>query len=289
MSVLSMMNSPAPPGVGASCVRKRLPHHTCDACRQVCPVQAITFTVNAVMLDDASCIRCGHCLFACPVDALENLNAAERKYRDASLVAPFSTLAAGVDELLMWHIQYTIRAVELNIDEYPAWALAVAALNIRLKALNEPLWQIIPPVSGRVNVFRRHLLRFNEERARSARVKASQRLRRNVWQAYGEHQLSLNESLCILCGACERICEEKAITFTEKEMVLSSSSCTGCNNCAIACPTKAIKTQAKVGNCEVVSVSYSQRICSGCQREFPTLNPDDKQCPICQRHEFGMR
>ena len=57
---------------------------------------------------------------------------------------PLSITPPTVDELLMWHTQFQIRAVEFNITHYPDWVVAIAALNMRLKKLRQPLWSIMP-------------------------------------------------------------------------------------------------------------------------------------------------
>lgn len=270
-------------------MRKRFPHHTCQACSNACPVQAIAVSENNIVLDSKTCVRCGHCLFVCPVDALENLQPPERHFRHDTLVAPFSLQAAGVDELLMWHIQYGIRAVELSIDEFPGWVLAVAALNICLKALNEPLWQIIPPASKNVSVLRRHWLRISDGAGSLARVQASRHLRRHAFADISEYQLTIDTALCIVCRACERVCTEKAITFTEGKLMLSPTRCTGCDSCAVVCPTQSLQCIQQKGDSTSVCFHYTQNVCSDCQNEFSTFTPDDRRCPICQRHQYGMR
>lgn len=58
------------------CVRQISPRSTCDACAQVCPVDAITFSappnpgqVSTMSLDTDACIECGLCTVACPTSA----------------------------------------------------------------------------------------------------------------------------------------------------------------------------------------------------------------------------
>ncbi|CBG90157.1 4Fe-4S binding protein [Citrobacter rodentium NBRC 105723 = DSM 16636] len=283
------MKTPAPPGVGASCVRQHFPRHTCDACRQACPVGAISFTANAATLDSERCIRCGHCAFACPVDALENVPTARRPFRHGMLVAPFTAQAASVDELLMWHLQYGIRALEIEPDAHPAWVLAVAALNIQLNALGEPQWQLIPPTTKPVNVFRRHLLHVSEEKVQTASVDASQRVRRSGMPHVQEHAVLLDAVNCVLCGACERVCQQQVIKIDELALRTDAARCTGCNNCAVVCPTKAIATKAVAGVSQPATFTFTRKVCPDCRRTFATFTAEDKRCPICQRHEYGMR
>lgn len=125
---------PAPPGVGASCLRRTFPRHPCRACADACPVAAITLSAAGQTIDDASCLRCGNCLFPCPTDAPENLTPTLRNYQADRLVAPFSACITA-DELLMWHFQYAIRGVELESADHPVWVRAVAELNLTLRQL----------------------------------------------------------------------------------------------------------------------------------------------------------
>lgn len=289
MAILHLNTSPAPPGAGDACVRKRFLQQTCQACAHACPVQAISVSGNAVFVDSDTCVRCGNCLFVCPVDALENLQPALRHYREERLVAPFSSPPPLKEELLMWHVQYGIRAVELDMDEHPAWALAVAALNVQLAQLNAPRWQILPPAPKTVNVLRRRLLRAKETAVASARVEPSHHLRRAAFATISEYRLTLDKTLCIACGACERVCGEKAITFNDDTLTLLPARCTGCRNCAVVCPVKALTVEAHSEAARTAQFHYAQKTCTDCQREFLTFNPGDKRCPLCQHHQHGMR
>ena len=41
----------------------------CGACKDECPVEAITEGENVYVIDADACIDCGSCADACPVDA----------------------------------------------------------------------------------------------------------------------------------------------------------------------------------------------------------------------------
>ena len=43
----------------------------CQACINMCPVQAITMEGNNVVIDKKKCIACGTCANICPVQAPE--------------------------------------------------------------------------------------------------------------------------------------------------------------------------------------------------------------------------
>nr|WP_255544875.1 4Fe-4S binding protein [Citrobacter sp. Res13-Sevr-PEB04-36] len=277
------------PRVGASCLRKQFPRHTCQVCVAACPVNAIALSATGPELNDDECVRCGHCLFVCPVDALQNLQPVNRHYKAFTLVAPFSLLAPSMAELLMWHYQHHIRAVELDMDRYPSWARAVAALNIRLRELNAPVWLILPPQLKAANVVRRRLLQTREADVKSAAVASGWRERHQAFSAVSEYQLSFVPSQCILCGACARACPEKAIRFTDEAFEYSSSLCSGCDTCAVVCPVQVIHIENLSGENTESRFPYTEKSCHCCQRKFYTFNPETECCYICQRHSYGMR
>ena len=289
MALFRLTQPPAPPGVGERCLRKQLPRHDCQACVAVCPLQAITATNAIPTINELDCLQCGRCLFVCPADALQNIRPETRRFTGSTLVAPFSTLEPSVDELLMWHQQYGIRAVEMELASFPGWVRAVATLNIRLRELNAPVWQILPPQRKAINTARRHFIKASEAEVQSATVRTGRRARRQAFAAISEYQLSLDRAQCTACGACARVCGEKAIGLSDGALTFSSSSCTGCNSCAVVCPVDAIGIDRQVGENRVLRFAWSQKTCRCCQREFYTFTPETDRCALCQRHQYGMR
>lgn len=289
MARFRLTQPPAPPGVGSSCVRNQLARHDCQACVAVCPVQAITATATTPVIDALDCLHCGRCLFACPVDALENIRPETRRFIASTLVAPFSSLEPSVDELLMWHQQYGIRAVEMDAQQYPGWLRAVAALNLRLRELNATLWQILPPQPKAINTARRHFIKASDLDVQSATVSTGRRARRQAYSALSEYQLSLDTSRCTVCGACARVCGEKALNLGDGELTFSSSACTGCNSCAVVCPVDAVRIDMQTGENRELRFIGKQKTCRCCQREFYSFNPQADRCAVCQRHAYGMR
>lgn len=289
MALFRLTQPLAPPGVGGSCLRKQFPRHDCQACVTACPVNAIAPTATMPTIDQDACLRCGQCLFACPTDALQNLQPETRRYTAFTLVAPFSTLAPSVEELLMWHHQYGIRAVALKMESFPGWVRTVAALNLRLRELNAPVWQILPPPQKPINAERRHFLKASEVDVKTGTVSTGRRARRQAFSAVSEYQLALDQAQCTVCGACSRVCREKALSLSEGALMFSSSSCTGCNSCAVVCPVDAVRIDKRVGENRELRFSWIQKSCRCCQREFYTFDPETERCAVCQRHIYGMR
>lgn len=289
MALFRLTQPLAPPGVGGSCLRKQFPRHDCQACVTACPVNAIAPTATMPTIDQDACLRCGQCLFVCPTDALQNLRPETRRYTAFTLVAPFSTLAPSVEELLMWHHQYGIRAVALKMESFPGWVRTVAALNLRLRELNAPVWQILPPPQKPINAERRHFLKASEVDVKTGTVSTGRRARRQAFSAVSEYQLALDQAQCTVCGACSRVCTQQALQLTEDALTFTSSLCTGCASCAAVCPVQAIDMEKRVGENQVLRFPWTQQTCRCCQRQFKTFTPDSDRCSVCLRHQHGMR
>ena len=108
----------------------------------------MTFGYLDVKIDNDRCFQCGNCLFVCPSDAIEHIPVRERNYNNnGQLVIEKKETPASAEELLVWHRQYHIRGMQIAEPEVDNWLPVLAALNLRLKALGEPIWQltIIPP------------------------------------------------------------------------------------------------------------------------------------------------
>jgi ferredoxin len=288
MRLFSLDTRSALVGAGRSCVRNWVQQANCQACVLACPVDAVTVIDGKVHFDTEACINCGACQFTCPTGAVEELTLPLRHYRDDALVMPLSITAPSVDELLMWHAEYQIRAVELDMTLSPAWVIAIAALNIKLKQLKQPQWRILPPPVAAINKARRHWLQINNDKGNTGSVTPGWRIRRTHFPDVSEYQLVLNNAQCFLCGACARICPEDAIQLAGESMTLNHSRCTGCGNCEDVCFPHAIKV-TQSDECKMTTLAIHEVPCSTCHRLFFAWTEQSQECPICQRHRYGMR
>ncbi len=158
--------APAQPCVGARCARKRLARSRCDYCVKRCPTGALSIHHHEVILAPEHCTGCGICLFVCPADALEDLVPLARIHREGVLLGPF-TQPVAAEELMLWHTQYRIRAVAVDLTRDTLWLRPLAELNLWLKKRGEPGWQCVA-VSPAAGEAKRRLLRPDGERARVA-------------------------------------------------------------------------------------------------------------------------
>lgn len=55
----------------------------------------------------------------------------------------------------------------------------------------------------------------------------------------GALKVEYQEDACIMCGVCEKVCRENAITIKDGKLSMDESKCNYCGRCAKACPTDA--------------------------------------------------
>lgn len=289
MKVFSTETRPRYTGAGRACVRNTVKHSQCSACEEVCPTGAFTLTAEGRMeINPHACIGCGYCLFNCPVDAVEGIAPAQRHYRDNRLVPPFSPVAPCTEELLMWHSEYGIRLVEMEPDTASVWFQAVATLNVRLRQMGEPLWNIVPPSPQTLNGSRRHWLHLKNAGDFTGCVTPGRRFRRSRLTQVSEYSPELDQSRCTLCGACARICPEEAIRFDDLSMTLDPVKCTGCGNCEAVCFDRALSVRENRES-TIRILRIEQARCGVCRRDYIAWTEEENACPVCRRHTFGMR
>jgi NAD-dependent dihydropyrimidine dehydrogenase PreA subunit len=272
----------ARPAIGRACLHQQLRSSSCEACRSACPFDAIAPEKGRMVIDADKCSACGNCLFVCPTSALENLPAAKRRFHLDTLVAPLSALPPTVQELLAWHSERGIRRVEIDPDAAPGWLLAVATLNLRLKQLGEPGWSIALPQETPVNAGRRRWLQVNQNGSDTARVSPV------PYRKLNGYAVALDQSRCYLCGACARICPTGAIDINDEAMTLQHERCVGCRACTDLCLPQALRLQQAPTQSATLYPLEARR-CATCRQPFLTWPEGKDQCPLCQRHAYGMR
>ncbi|EOU9533207.1 4Fe-4S dicluster domain-containing protein [Cronobacter dublinensis] len=201
--------APAPPGVGARCARKRLRHSGCERCVTRCPTGALGWRDGALTLLAERCTGCGICLYVCPADALENLAPLQRHYHDGVVLGPF-TLPVAVEELLLWHTHYGIRAVAVDLSQSPHWLRALGELNLRLRERGEPGWECVP-ISQTPGRAKRCLLCGACEKACVAGA-----------VTFSEQALTLDPTRCTGCGDCAAVCPADAVRMAALDTGVAS-------------------------------------------------------------------
>ncbi|MEW7315252.1 4Fe-4S dicluster domain-containing protein [Buttiauxella gaviniae] len=272
----------ARPVIGRACLHRQLRSSRCEACLNACPLGAITLEEDRIQLDADSCTSCGNCLFVCPTAAIENLPAPTRSISGSTLVGPLSVVPPTVEELLAWHSEQGIRSVETDPLTSPGWLMAIAALNLRLKQLGEPLWFIVPPEEKAINSGRRRWLQIRKKEVLTAGISAPSAFNKSSFT------LTLDKNRCYLCGACSRICPKKALEISDENFTVNHANCSGCQACIDVCLPQALQRVENMAS-EVTQHALTLAQCKTCHHTFRAWSNNVPECPVCQRHGFGMR
>lgn len=272
-----------------ACVRRRFRRAACRACADACPAQVFTFTETGVSVDESRCIECGECLFVCPTGAITGIAPRKRFMREDTLVGPFTERAPGVNELLLWHAQYHVRFISIEAEQHPEWMQALARLNLVLRRRGETSWTFKTVPNGEVNIARRALMHVPREDVRGCTVVPGQRELRRAFPGFSESEIVLRIGKCVLCGACWRSCTENAIRFENDALVVETGRCTGCGGCEAVCQHDAINVTLREGIAKSIATPAYEAVCQTCYRHFWSFTSDEKHCPLCLHHHYGMR
>ncbi|ELX8378195.1 4Fe-4S binding protein [Providencia vermicola] len=283
------MELPPEPMINGKCVRKRLKNSVCDSCAQVCPVEAITLGSMSAAIDNQLCYQCGNCLFSCPVDAIDNIDPHERSYHNNRLVISHDGPLASIEELLVWHKQYQINGIEIAEPLVDKWLPVLAALNVKLKHLQEPVWQLVVTEAPEVDSGRRSLFfrqKLDENPLSKGQVRTGLNARKQFYPQDSWFQIELNAESCILCGACAKVCDEQAIKLENNQFIFDEKKCTGCMSCQVVCFPQSIDVKPFVAkDNQARTYHYYDGQCEKCRLSFLAWQPNERLCPICAQHK----
>ncbi len=65
------------------------------------------------------------------------------------------------------------------------------------------------------------------------------KMEENDFGVKGAYDVSYDESQCIDCGVCAKVCRENAITFENGKLIFDTDKCSHCGRCVKSCPTGA--------------------------------------------------
>lgn len=108
----------------------------------------------------------------------------------------------------------------------------------------------------------------------------------NMWQKDEEEKIALyrvdkNESRCIECHACVKLCPQKVWTIEDDIKEESTYLCNGCKLCSDTCPGKAIEITEDLHMTSRKIFEKLSKICTKCNKEFDTYKESVDVCSSC--------
>lgn len=252
-------------------------------------MDAVSFSPMNAEINNELCFQCGNCLFACPVDAIENIKPHERSYQGEFLIVKHDEPIANADELIVWHRQYGIRGMQIAEPLVDKWLPTIAALNLKLKTLQEPVWQLRIVQPEQVDSGRRMMLfrqKLDSKPLDKGQVKTGLNARKQFYPEDSWFKVELDTEKCILCGACAKMCDEHAIEIENNQFLIDEKRCTGCMSCQVVCFPKSIHVQTYTAKNNVPKIfHYYDAQCHTCHLPFSSWEKDTHICPICAQHK----
>lgn len=104
------------------------------------------------------------------------------------------------------------------------------------------------------------------------------------------YKVRINESKCIECNACMKLCPEDVWEATDEQLKTENCYCNGCELCKDICPTKAIRVIKDVHIAGVRIESKKSKICNSCNKKFSTYFEEKILCTKCiAKTAFGIK
>jgi len=279
------------------CVRNKSSKATCKQCMEACAEDAITFpSKGKPSINSAMCTECGHCLSACPVQAVGGIFPNNSVVGNQLIVKNDYPLS--VTELLVFYGKgiTTIISKEGELDS--AWDDNIQEADDILEKLGEnPFVRTSELAPEEEQAFtRRQLFSFWGEESKSvAKSVTPAKWRFNhssleLAKYYSEYQLFdivIDSEKCTICKACEVLCSKKCFSFDENGFVVSNQACSNCQLCSDTCPEQAIMIQSHISKAVIKTYQTYQKTCIKCNDHFLTLRRQDDKCPKCVRSKVG--
>lgn len=102
-------------------------------------------------------------------------------------------------------------------------------------------------------------------------------------EMHSEGKPVVDQSLCVGCGACSRICAHSAAVVTNRKASIDLSKCVGCGRCIGMCPMDAVSSgqdcSNDILNCKIAEYAYA--VCKGRPNFHISLVLDVSPCCDC--------
>ena len=234
---------------------------------------------------------------ACPVQAVAGIYP-ERTIIQNQLVMKGQNIPT-VIELLILYKQGIKEVIGESPSQVKLWRQPVEEANSILNQLGErPISISLKSVEDEVYYSRREIFTLWKTETKSVLkqvVPARMRFNQNAldWQKYYQDyqftRVTIDQEKCILCGACQSLCQKKCLEIQDDGFMISPQGCSGCQLCADACPEQAILVEDRISKKQETRLPVFQNVCTACHQPFTTLREDDEKCVACVKRELYVK
>lgn len=278
----------------ATCTRHQSPRSTCKKCSDSCEEEAVTFVKNKPVISREKCTECGNCISVCPVQAVAGIFPKRTVVDNKLLVDSEQTPTA--KELLVLHKKGVEGLISEDTATIELWKPVIDKANAMLQRMDkEPFTITIRKLAAAEEMYsRRELLSLWKKEGKSIMKQvAPAKWRFNHQQLdlskyYPEYQftfISIDPNKCILCKACEFLCEKKCLHIGEEGFSVTAQSCSACQLCVDVCAEKAITIEEQISTAQEIHYPLYKKTCRVCHQSFDTLREHDEKCVMCSKRE----
>lgn len=276
-----------------TCTRLVSPRSHCEQCAQACEANAIEIKKGVPAIDQKKCMECGHCISACPVQAVAGIYP-QRTIIQNQLVIKDERIPT-TKELLILYKKGVKAIISESQDLLELWREPVDRANTILEQLGEALFTTsVKSVREEEYFSRRELFAFWTRESKSA-VKqvapAKWRFNQNdfhVPKYYPDYQfakITIDMEKCLLCTTCKKLCKNHCFDIKEEYFAISSQGCSICNLCVDACPQKAITVEEKISKKEKLMLPIYKKTCQSCHKTYHSLSNKEGECAACRKRK----
>lgn len=275
-----------------TCTRYSSHRSKCKKCGDSCPKEAIFFKKGIPTIEHSRCDQCGECLSACPIQAIAGIFPKRTITQNQLIIS--GEFTPTTKELLIYY-KKGIRSI-LFTDEsvYTQCEQVLLETNNTLDILNESnfTYEIKKIDPNTQSLSRRDLLshwKNDTEQVMKEFTPAKWRFNQtdlDLPRHYPDYQfaeITLNSDKCVLCKACEKLCNKKCLTINEDHFLIDSQRCSACQLCQDICPEQAISVQEKISTHNHLQFKVYNKTCTKCNKSFQTMKDDETICFICTR------
>ncbi|WP_251552144.1 4Fe-4S dicluster domain-containing protein [Neobacillus muris] len=280
-----------------ACLMHRSPRASCTACVESCNYDALTFKNQKPVINSEKCVECGHCIAACPVQAIEGI--IPKRNLSGNRLAADDASVPSLKELLVYHAKGITSIIASKGELSQAWKDQVCTVNSMLQQLDKNPFQVKVEEGFSEEMSsctRRDLFSLlGKEGTSLVKQVTPAKWRFNhksldlsaYYPEYQFYELDVKLEKCSMCKACETLCPKQCFQITAQSFRIESQTCSGCQLCSRICPENAITVTDHISRAVTQTFDVYTKVCKVCKSSYQTCKPNYERCPVCARRKSG--